>query len=238
VLKRIVLGILLVVTSIGVAAAQAIPGNPLMIMQPPPSILLTQANIWLGQQTFVAPVLGAATATTLAIGGATLGSNALAVTGMVSISSTLQANIVTVASPSSSGFVDISYNQTGSLGNPLVNLAGILNTSGSPTIIKVAITDQVHGASTEALQILGGASATTNLLSVDMSGNITSGGRLTVGSYLRTAGYTVASLPASPGAGAIAYVTDAVTCTFLAALTGGGSTFCPVTFNGTAWNGG
>jgi hypothetical protein len=48
-------------------------------------------------------------------------------------------------------------------------------------------------------------------------------------------GYTVATLPASPGTGAMAYVTDAVACTFLAGITGGAATFCPVIYNGTAW---
>jgi hypothetical protein len=50
-------------------------------------------------------------------------------------------------------------------------------------------------------------------------------------------GYTVSTLPAA-SEGALAYVTDAVACTFLATLTGGGSTVCPVFYNGTAWVGG
>jgi hypothetical protein len=64
---------------------------------------------------------------------------------------------------------------------------------------------------------------------------------LTVNGTLATAGYTVSTLPASaPQAvvGAHAYVTDALSCTFLAGLTGGGSAFCPVVYNGTAWIGG
>lgn len=51
-------------------------------------------------------------------------------------------------------------------------------------------------------------------------------------------GYTVSTLPASPTTGAQAYVTDAVACTFLASVTGGGSAFCPVIWNGSAWQGG
>lgn len=60
------------------------------------------------------------------------------------------------------------------------------------------------------------------------------------GSYLKTNTTTVAGLPAAAtaGAGAIAYVTDAVACTFLATLTGGGSTGCPVVSNGTSWTAG
>lgn len=54
---------------------------------------------------------------------------------------------------------------------------------------------------------------------------------------IKRAGYTVATLPASPGTGAMAYVTDAVACTFLGALTGGAAAFCPVIYNGSAWVG-
>lgn len=49
--------------------------------------------------------------------------------------------------------------------------------------------------------------------------------------------FTVATLPAGPATGSEAYITDAVACTFLGALTGGGSAFCPVIYNGTAWVG-
>lgn len=54
---------------------------------------------------------------------------------------------------------------------------------------------------------------------------------------IKRQGYTVATLPGSPGTGAMAYVTDAVACTFLASITGGSSTFCPVIYNGSGWVG-
>ena len=50
-------------------------------------------------------------------------------------------------------------------------------------------------------------------------------------------GYTVASLPATPATGDRTYVTDATSCTFLGSVTGSGSTFCPVIYNGSAWVG-
>jgi hypothetical protein len=50
-------------------------------------------------------------------------------------------------------------------------------------------------------------------------------------------GYTVGTLPASPTTGDRTYVTDATSCTFLGSVTGGGSTFCPVIYNGSAWLG-
>tara|TARA_R110002074_G_scaffold141634_2_gene288070 strand:+ start:299 stop:2140 length:1842 start_codon:yes stop_codon:yes gene_type:complete len=53
--------------------------------------------------------------------------------------------------------------------------------------------------------------------------------------FLVTGSYTVATLPASPPAGAKAFVTDATAPTYLGALTGGGTVRCPVFFNGTSW---
>lgn len=47
--------------------------------------------------------------------------------------------------------------------------------------------------------------------------------------------YTVATLPAAPSTGAMAYVTDATAPTYLGALTGGGAVVTPVFYNGAAW---
>ena len=70
------------------------------------------------------------------------------------------------------------------------------------------------------------------------SNTTTIGGPSTVKTYITgivtTSGYTVASLPAGV-LGARAFVTDAVSPTFLGTLTGGGSSFCPVVYNGAAW---
>lgn len=57
---------------------------------------------------------------------------------------------------------------------------------------------------------------------------------------ITTGGYTVAGLPAAPGTGARAYVTNQLTTCAVtgAALTGGGAVTCPVFYNGTAWVGG
>lgn len=57
----------------------------------------------------------------------------------------------------------------------------------------------------------------------------------TAGVLNGTQGFIVAALPAAPGTGARAYVTDATAPTFLGALTGGGTVTCPVFYNGTAW---
>ena len=61
-------------------------------------------------------------------------------------------------------------------------------------------------------------------------------GEIIAHSPVQLPGYTVATLPGGQK-GAEAYVTDATSCTFLGSVTGGGSTFCPVIFNGTAWVG-
>ena len=48
--------------------------------------------------------------------------------------------------------------------------------------------------------------------------------------------YTVATLPTgTPVAGARAWVSDALACTFAAAPTGGGAVVCPVFYTGAAW---
>lgn len=59
---------------------------------------------------------------------------------------------------------------------------------------------------------------------------------LTATGVIALGGFTVSTLPAGVK-GQTAYVSDAVACTFLGTLTGGGTTACPVFYNGTAWVG-
>lgn len=65
----------------------------------------------------------------------------------------------------------------------------------------------------------------------DLAGNIV---QSFSAATLRTAGYTVATLPAGT-VGMLAYVTDSTAPTYLGPLTGGGAIKCPVFYNGTAW---
>ncbi|WP_124669032.1 hypothetical protein [Burkholderia seminalis] len=74
-------------------------------------------------------------------------------------------------------------------------------------------------------------SATTQTANIDATGNFSAG------ATINTASYTVAGLPAGV-IGRRAIVTNATSCTFMGAITGGGSTFCPVIYNGSAWVGG
>jgi hypothetical protein len=60
------------------------------------------------------------------------------------------------------------------------------------------------------------------------------------GATIRTGQTTFVGLPAAAtvGAGARAFITDAVACTFAAAVAGGGAVPCPVYSDGAAWLGG
>jgi hypothetical protein len=80
--------------------------------------------------------------------------------------------------------------------------------------------------------------AGTLSIGVTNSDTVNLGGKTTFEGPAVMKGYTVSTLPSSPGTGARAYVTDATSCSFLGSLAGGGSTFCPVIYNGSAWVGG
>lgn len=77
-----------------------------------------------------------------------------------------------------------------------------------------------------------GADPTFNAISGDAT--ITHAGVISVSADSNPPSYTVATLPAGVQ-GARAYVTDATAPTFLGTLVGGGSTKCPVFYNGAAW---
>lgn len=64
------------------------------------------------------------------------------------------------------------YSLTGSNASSMIDLAGTLNTTGNPAIIKVAISNTASGATTKFLSFLAGASGTTEVFSVDKSGII------------------------------------------------------------------
>lgn len=83
------------------------------------------------------------------------------------------------------------------------------------------------------------AKLAAGVVSVDGNVALTNPRSATVPTFT-IAGGTVANLPsaATVAAGARATVTDAIACTFGGAITGGGSTFCPVFSDGSAWKGG
>lgn len=67
-------------------------------------------------------------------------------------------------------------------------------------------------------------------------GTTTAPSKLTIAGLVNLKNYTVATLPAGTR-GDIAYVTDALAPTFLAALVGGGAVVTPAFYNGAAWVG-
>jgi hypothetical protein len=69
------------------------------------------------------------------------------------------------------------------------------------------------------------------------STSMTSNGPIIARSTVQLMGYTVATLPAG-NVGMTAYVTDAELCNLNTYVSGGGSLFCPVIFNGSGWVGG
>jgi hypothetical protein len=93
-------------------------------------------------------------------------------------------------------------------------------------------------------QTIGATSADTNTIvigsnAVGLGSNTTVIGNSSTTSAkifgaVSTSGYTVATLPAG-STGMRAYVTDAVTPSFLADVVGGGSVVTPVFYNGSAW---
>lgn len=157
--------------------------------------------------TFTTPTLGVATGTSLALGGATIGTDALGLTGSATIS----------------GFLAIGGSglYVGSVANPYVALNGAAN-------------GDVGSISTGRV---GFAASTSAKAALDTY--FTRGGAsfMVANGTLGTAGYAVASLPAAPGTGARAYVTDQLTtCPVLGGtFTGGGAVVCSAFYTGAAW---
>ena len=95
-----------------------------------------------------------------------------------------------------------------------------------------------EGVATGDLRIEGDTDV--NLLFADYStdrvgiGTATPATKLDVNGLIGLKGYTVATLPTGV-TGAVAYVTDALAPTFLAAVVGGGAVVTPVFYDGVSW---
>jgi hypothetical protein len=96
------------------------------------------------------------------------------------------------------------------------------------------ITLATGGAYSNAGIKVSGTGSTSQQVAI---GNVSYAGTLNVGGTIKTLGYTVSTLPTGT-IGMRAYVTDATACSLNGSLTGSGSTFCPVIYNGSAWVGG
>lgn len=192
---------------------------------------------------FVTPVLGVATGTSLALGGATIGTDALGITGTATISGGMTVGSVGVTSStnptngiymSAASTLAFSTNSQGrfTAGTSLLSSA----TSGGFGI-------QYAAASATAPTFLPNKAATTTGIGAQASGNMSliAGGtevaRITTNGQIGTQQTTVASLPAAAtaGAGCRRFVTDGLSPIFAATITGGGAVFTPVYSDGTNW---
>jgi len=92
-----------------------------------------------------------------------LAANSVGLGGRLSITAPANASAL-----SSSG-----YSLTGSNASSMIDLAGTLNTTGSPALIKLAVSNTASGGSTKFLSLLAGASGTTEIISFSLGGRIT-----------------------------------------------------------------
>ena len=88
------------------------------------------------------------------------------------------------------------------------------------------------GASRLEFHVRNGDTDNTGITISD-NGQVTAMGIISL-TIVRLKGYTVATLPAGTQ-GDTAFVTDALTPTYLVTVVGGGAVVCPVFYNGTAW---
>jgi len=87
----------------------------------------------------------------------------------------LGARLSITAPANASALSSTGYSLTGSNASSMIDLAGTLNTTGSPAIIKVAMTNTASGATTKFLSFLAGASGTTEVFNVDKAGKVNLG---------------------------------------------------------------
>lgn len=98
-------------------------------------------------------------------------------------------------------------------------------------------TTSVMGGDMVISTIKIGTNTTTTDLRISADTGITASGNVNVGALLSLHNYVVSGLPTCNGTtqGSLAYVTDALSPTYLGVLTGGGTTKSPVFCNGSAW---
>ena len=163
----------------------------------------------------------------LAIGTTALGSN---VSGSHNIAFGGQALQSVVAAQYNVAIGTVSLNQaTGQFNTAIGALAGVsYPTTGSFNTI---IGSQVQPSYDVSSVIMLGTGDSVSRGDY----NYTSADTWTFYAPTKTPGYTVATLPAAGIMGRRAYVTDALTPTFLGPLTGGSNTVTPVFDNGSAW---
>lgn len=180
---------------------------------------------------FSSAALGVGSATTMAVGGCTIGANAFcagtgtsAFTGAVTFGVGTGSYGITVngGNTGASDAAFLSLTNAGVSNLYLGNLNGI--------VAGVYTTDQLMFIPTGAFHLYtGGVEHLT----------VSTTGLTTIAGPIKTAGYTVSTLPAG-SIGMRAYVTDQLTTCVATgvALVGGGAVVCPAFYNGSAWVGG
>jgi hypothetical protein len=177
-------------------------------------------------------VVSAATfGSTLGVTGAATFSNNLNAQNVFASTVNLTGGSTTAGTAVFNGAADFNNNVSMTTGAASGEFyAGTLDVTGDTTLGTTNNQTTVEGT----LHVTSGA---------EFDGNTTIGkgaDTVTVNSYLNVTGpvtiqtYTVSTLPTG-SIGMRASVTDAVTCGFNVYVSGGGSIFCPVIFNGSGW---
>lgn len=200
--------------------------------------------------TFITPALGIATGTSLALGGCTIGTDALCVTGVSRFSGNILAgtdNTYDIGANGSTRFRTIYVTADvrafrlwvgGTAGSAATNTSIQSAADGNISFINSAGNSfgllQLGGA-TSSFPAIKRSTATIQVRLADDSADADLKAR-TVGSACTT----VAALPTAGTAGRRACITDQLTtcATTGVALTGGGAVVCPAFDNGTIWVGG
>ena len=122
--------------------------------------------------TLVAPVLGTPASGTLT------NCTGLPAAGVVGTAAILGANTftalqtITQAAANAGIIASTGYSLTGADATTMLSFAGTWNTSGTPSALKIAITNTASNSASKVLDLLGGAAGATSLFSVNASGNI------------------------------------------------------------------
>jgi len=199
----------------GITLAAPSTGSPIVYTLP--SVAASLAP--LVSPSFTTPALGVATGTSIALGGATIGSHALAVTGTVTISGALTA----------ASFSPVASTAVYSA-NCLV--PGNFQVASASTVGWTATANPQNSADTilsrNAAGIVQVGTTAANALGSLLLTNLTASGTIKPGAY------TFATLP-TPATGMVAYITDCNTATYNATAAAGGANVVKVFYNGTNW---
>lgn len=85
----------------------------------------------------------------------------------------LGARLSITTPANASALSSTGYSLTGSNASSMIDLAGAWNTTGNPVAMRIAISNTASGSTAKFAEFLAGASGTTEVFSVDKSGNVT-----------------------------------------------------------------